>query len=235
MLLLCIIVLSYSRNKKVRPSPEWWCSFLMCQFRFLYCITIRPYLNLAIVADDADCDLLWYSCIMHGCIIQPEAYPWMMSNRTVRSVVSTIIVIIKELFWFNYYTMLTTAGRNRSRIHLYIVSIACQTGFSIILPLVPFVNEVLNTTSLQYSLTFSGYYLSMILSFSFWCVLPPGSIIFGALSDRIGRRMAIVVSLFGLTLGEKHTLKLRRRIDCLLHYIQRLCFYCCSHGYWLNG
>ncbi|CBK24756.2 Tetracycline resistance protein [Blastocystis hominis] len=87
--------------------------------------------------------------------------------------------------------MLTTAGRNRSRFHLYVVSIACQTGFSIILPLVPFVNEVLNTTSLQYSLTFSGYYLSMILS----------SIIFGALSDRIGRRMAIVVSLFGLTLG----------------------------------
>ena len=33
---------------------------------------------------------------MHGCIIQPEAYPWMMSNRTVRSVVSTIIVIIKN-------------------------------------------------------------------------------------------------------------------------------------------
>lgn len=207
----------------------------MCQFRFIHCITIRLYLDLAITVDDADCNFLWYSSIMHGCIIQIEACPWMMVNRTVRSVVSTFMVIIKELFWFNFYTMLTTAGRNRSRIHLYIVSIACQTGFSIILPLVPFVNEVLNTTSLQYSLTFSGYYLSMILSFSCFCVLPPGSIIFGALSDRIGRRMAIVVSLFGLTLGEKHTLKLRRRVGCLLHYIQRVCFYCCSHGYWLNG
>lgn len=69
--------------------------------------------------------------------------------------------------------MLTTAGKNRSRFHLYVVSIACQTGFSIILPLVPFVNEVLHTTSLQYSLTFSGYYLSMILSFyCFLCFSP---------------------------------------------------------------
>lgn len=178
----------------------------MCQFCFMHTKTILLYLDLAMAMDDADCYLLWYFSIMHVCITQTKPYTWTMGNRTVRSVVSTVIVIIKEWFWFNSYTMLTTAGRNRSRFHLYVVSIACQTGFSIILPLVPFVNEVLNTTSLQYSLTFSGYYLSMILSFSCWCVSPPGSIIFGALSDRIGRRMAIVVSLFGLTLGEKHTL-----------------------------
>ena len=115
----------------------------MCQFCFMHTKTILLYLDLAMDMDDADCYLLWYFSIMHVCITQTKPYTWTMGNRTVRSVVSTVIVIIKEWFWFNSYTMLTTAGRNRSRFHLYVVSIACQTGFSIILPLVPFVNEVL--------------------------------------------------------------------------------------------
>ena len=62
------------------------------------------------------------------------------------------------------HLMLTTAGKNRARFHLYVVTLACQTGSSIILPLVPFVNDVLHTTDVQYSLTFSGYYLTTIIS-----------------------------------------------------------------------
>ncbi|KAK8812729.1 hypothetical protein WA538_004586 [Blastocystis sp. DL] len=81
--------------------------------------------------------------------------------------------------------MLSPAKQKKIRIYLYMVVLSSQTAYYIIITLLPFLNESLKTTDFQYSIAFSGYYFTVLLS----------SLFFGPISDRIGRRKAIVISL----------------------------------------
>ena len=73
--------------------------------------------------------------------------------------------------------MLTTSRQTRTRLHLYITVILCQTAFSVILPLVTYINKALHANSLQISLAFSGYYFTMLFPFRSVCVLVMGLVV----------------------------------------------------------
>lgn len=85
----------------------------------------------------------------------------------------TVIVVLCVLWVVVVLTkkMLTTASKNRTRLHLYITYALCQTAFSMILPLVTYINKALHANSLQISLAFSGYYFTMLFSTIPNCVL----------------------------------------------------------------
>ena len=90
--------------------------------------------------------------------------------------------------------MLSPAKQKKIRINLYMVVLS-QTAYYIIITLLPFLNESLKTTDFQYSIAFSGYYFTVLLSTRYRVFIPLGSLFFGPISDRIGRRKAIVISL----------------------------------------
>ena len=97
--------------------------------------------------------------------------------------------------------MFSHSRQTRARIHLYVCTLLCQIAYNIILVLVPFINTRLNANDLQFSLAFSGYYVSMLMgSFNNVCVII-GSIIFGFYTDRYGRKKGLVISMLGLTIG----------------------------------
>ena len=91
--------------------------------------------------------------------------------------------------------MLSPAKQKKIRINLYMVVLSSQTAYYIIITLLPFLNESLKTTDFQYSIAFSGYYFTVLLSTRYRVFIPLGSLFFGPISDRIGRRKAIVISL----------------------------------------
>lgn len=63
---------------------------------------------------------------------------------------------------------LTTSKQNKTRLALYAVVISSQIAYNMLLVLTPFVNDYLGTSGLQYSLSFSGYYFTVLLSK--WCI-----------------------------------------------------------------
>lgn len=92
-----------------------------------------------------------------------------------------------------------TSRQNRTHLAVYAVVISSQVAYNMILTLTPFVNEELGASDLQYSLTFAGYYLMVLLSRSFAIVFYGiGSLCFGPISDWIGRRKSIIISLIML-------------------------------------
>ena len=60
--------------------------------------------------------------------------------------------------------MLSPAKQKKIRIYLYMVVLSSQTAYYIIITLLPFLNEFLGTTDFQYSVAFSGYYFTVLLS-----------------------------------------------------------------------
>lgn len=98
--------------------------------------------------------------------------------------------------------MLSTSRQTRARIHLYVSVLICQTAYSIILPLIPFISTHLNASDFQLSFAFSGYYISMLIGIIRFGILCLGSLLFGYLTDWYGRKMGLVVSMFGLTVGK---------------------------------
>lgn len=91
--------------------------------------------------------------------------------------------------------MLSPAKQKKIRIYLYMVVLSSQTAYYIIITLLPFLNEYLKTTDFQYSIAFSGYYFTVLLSTCHCAITTLGSLYFGPISDRIGRRKTIVISL----------------------------------------
>ena len=59
---------------------------------------------------------------------------------------------------------LTTSKQNKTRLALYAVVVSSQIAYNMVLVLTPFVNDFLGTSGLQYSLSFSGYYFTVLLS-----------------------------------------------------------------------
>ena len=62
--------------------------------------------------------------------------------------------------------MTYTPRQNRTRLAVYAVIIPSQIAYNLILTLTPFVNEELKTTDMEYSISFAGYYLMVLLSMS---------------------------------------------------------------------
>ena len=57
-----------------------------------------------------------------------------------------------------------TSRQNRTRLAVYAVIVPSQMAYNLILTLTPFVNEELKTTDMEYSISFAGYYLMVLLS-----------------------------------------------------------------------
>ena len=77
-------------------------------------------------------------------------------------------------------------------MHALLLTIFIDTvGFGIILPLLPFFAERFGASPLQVTL------LATVYSFSQFILAP----LWGRLSDRVGRRPVILITLFGLFLG----------------------------------
>ena len=107
----------------------------------------------------------------------------------------------------------TTSKQNKTRLALYTVVVIAQTAYNMVLILTPFVNDFLGTTGLQYSLSFSGYYIMVLLSWCSCMLWLLGSLCFGPISDRIGRRRAINISLLMYMIG-----MLVLSLSCSSHY-----------------
>lgn len=97
--------------------------------------------------------------------------------------------------------MFSTTRQTRARIHLYVSTLICQTAYSVILPLLPFISTHLKANDFQYSFAFSGYYISMLLGRWYYDYCKLGSLIFGMITDRFGRKVGIVISTLGLCVG----------------------------------
>lgn len=104
-----------------------------------------------------------------------------------------------EIGLFLQNMRIRTSRQNRTYLAVYAVVISSQMAYNMILTLTPFVNEELKASDIQYSLTFAGYYLMVLLSRSCTVVFYDiGSLCFGPISDRIGRRKSIIISLIML-------------------------------------
>ena len=80
---------------------------------------------------------------------------------------------------------------NRKLITLFLIVFIDLLGFSIILPLLPFYAETFNATPTQIGLLVASYAAAQLV----------GAPILGRLSDRIGRKPVLVISLTGTFIG----------------------------------
>ncbi|KAK8799656.1 hypothetical protein WA158_006204 [Blastocystis sp. Blastoise] len=79
----------------------------------------------------------------------------------------------------------------RSIIFLYITLAMDIAGFSLVLPLVPYIIKDLNGGSIENGVALSGYAILQYVS----------SVIFGKISDRYGRKICIVITILGQLIG----------------------------------
>lgn len=80
---------------------------------------------------------------------------------------------------------------NRKLITLFLIVFIDLLGFSVILPLLPFYAETFNATPTQIGLLVASYAAAQLV----------GAPILGRLSDRIGRKPVLVISLTGTFIG----------------------------------
>ncbi len=73
---------------------------------------------------------------------------------------------------------------------LFIIMFLMMLGFGIIIPILPFFAEKIGATPLQISILFASYNIMQFLFSPIW----------GALSDRIGRKPLILFALFGFSI-----------------------------------
>lgn len=83
-------------------------------------------------------------------------------------------------------------------IKLYTVAIFYQLANALILPMVPYLANNLNATSTQYSLTFTVYYITQLISNDARPLSLKGSLGLGKISDWFGRWVALSIAHIGL-------------------------------------
>src|SRR3984957_18885460 len=81
--------------------------------------------------------------------------------------------------------------KDRRLLIIFLTVFIDLVGFGIIIPLNPYLAEAFGATPLQVGLLMSVYSLMQFICSPFW----------GQLSDRIGRRPVILVSLLGASLA----------------------------------
>ena len=95
--------------------------------------------------------------------------------------------------------MITEKATKGYMIKLYIVVIFYQLANALILPIVPYIANNLNASSLEYGLVFTVYYVTQLISENAPFCSRLGSFSFGKVSDMYGRKIALMVSLSGIT------------------------------------
>jgi DHA1 family tetracycline resistance protein-like MFS transporter len=79
------------------------------------------------------------------------------------------------------------AGARRALIVLLGVVFVNIAGFGVVIPLLPFYGRAFHATPFQISLMFSAFAVGQLFAEAFW----------GRLSDRIGRRPVLIITIFG--------------------------------------
>ena len=86
-----------------------------------------------------------------------------------------------------------------------------ELGFSIVVPILPYLSKSLGANAMQEGCLFSGYSLTQMIS---WCgclELFVGLLIMGTGSDHFGRKPFFLLSLIGSCLGEYYGMNVINR------------------------
>ncbi|HEY5072597.1 MAG TPA: MFS transporter [Caulobacteraceae bacterium] len=78
-------------------------------------------------------------------------------------------------------------GSRRALVVLLVVVFVNIAGFGVVIPLLPFYGRAFGASPFQISLMFSAFAVGQLFAEAFW----------GRLSDRIGRRPVLIVTIFG--------------------------------------
>ena len=102
-------------------------------------------------------------------------------------------------------------GRTRNIILGYITVFLDVLGYSIVVPILPYLSRSLGANAMQEGCLFSGYSLTQMIS---WCgclELFVGLLIMGTGSDHFGRKPFFLLSLIGSCLGEYYGMNVINR------------------------
>ena len=102
-------------------------------------------------------------------------------------------------------------GRTRNIILGYITVFLDVLGYSIVVPILPYLSRSLGANAMQEGCLFSGYSLTQMIS---WCgclELFIGLLIMGTGSDHFGRKPFFLLSLIGSCLGEYYGMNVINR------------------------
>ena len=102
-------------------------------------------------------------------------------------------------------------GRTRNIILGYITVFLDVLGYSIVVPILPYLSRSLGANAMQEGCLFSGYSLTQMIS---WCGCLGsfvGLLIMGTGSDHFGRKPFFLLSLIGSCLGEDYGMNVINR------------------------
>lgn len=88
-------------------------------------------------------------------------------------------------------------------IIIYATIFADSLGYSFVMPILPYYTEQMKGTPLELGIVLSIYAFTQAISISIFnsFSLPPGCIYMGSLSDKFGRKLFIIIALFGFWTG----------------------------------
>lgn len=83
---------------------------------------------------------------------------------------------------------------------LYVVVFLYQCANALLLPIMPYFTNSLNANVTEYGLVFTVYYVAQLISPCHSIELLIGSLSFGGIGDKYGRRVAVCVPLIGIAI-----------------------------------
>ena len=107
-----------------------------------------------------------------------------------------------------------------------------ELGFSIVVPILPYLSKSLGANAMQEGCLFSGYSLTQMIS---WCgclELFVGLLIMGTGSDHFGRKPFFLLSLIGSCLGEYYGMNVINRSNSSRTLEEHLAFDLLEMSYW---
>ena len=134
-------------------------------------------------------------------ILFSKFLPTNSSHFEIGGIFQIPILLPLFIFFFDIFVMNGIDGERDLKSYtkrLYWCVLFYMTANALVLPITPYFATSLNATNTQYSLVFTIYYIAMLLGILFLSFLL-ASFIFGKIGDTYGRRIALLVSLFGLT------------------------------------
>ena len=106
---------------------------------------------------------------------------------------------------------MVSRGRTRNIILGCATVFLCELGYSIVVPILPYLSRSLGANAMQEGCLFSGYCLMQMIS---WCDCLGsfvGLLIMGTGSDHFGRKPFFLLSLIGSCLGEDYGMNVINR------------------------
>ena len=103
---------------------------------------------------------------------------------------------------FCVFAVMEKNNNARNLVLGYITVFLDVLGYSIVVPILPYLSRSLGATAMQEGCLFSGYCLMQMISWCRFGVLFVGLLIMGTGSDHFGRKPFFILSLIGSCLGE---------------------------------